>query len=294
MSSEAIKEAYQFRPAGHEAPAARREYPEPDKKLQKAFEGWEGGLSKDLDWHHEATLETCYTRALDLTKKLEFSLDEVHGLLLQNQDHQYIKYAGLFVSTLFNTTPEKFITYDLELEPIHFLGYRLAKDKVLINRSKVGRWMGERASGPVINYGEADRGMGWQASGPVINFGKTISWFGAGASGSVINYGEVKSMGASAIGYLIAARDPEKFVEERGRVKRTLMQKDCESIPALHAYLDELRQKFERGRCDDKALLAALDELGPEPGRKIEQDIADILKTKRKYRKVLKEAGKNV
>lgn len=313
MSSEArVSEAYQFKPAGHAAPAAKREYPEPNRKLQEAFETWTYGLGDDKLVHYvDSVLDKRYTRAERLIEKLELSLDEAHALLIMNQEHPHIADAGLFISALYNQLPDKNIVYDLNLdEPPDYLGHVLPADKILINRGKVGYDVGRDAKGPVINYGDAGNGFGWSAKSLVVNCGRADRWLGWGAKGVMINYGEAGSdmgefskgiiincgehssgLGMKADGIIIAVRDPVRFFGQTRWAKLVLNQKECETIPGLRGYFDALKKKFEAGRSDNDALLSALNELGPYPENKIRQDTIEILKGDPKSRGCLMKAG---
>jgi len=151
----------------------------------------------------------------------------------------------------------------------------------VINYGKAELRMGQDAQGPVINMGEAERFMGCGAEGPVINFNVTKEKLAFGGKQIVINAGTCgEDFGASHTGILIALREPASFnIEDKfgfGKPKLLLRERDC--TPELVNYVEHLRQLFEKGRTDYRAALAALDEFGKEPGRKIESDIEDILR----------------
>ena len=182
---------YHFKPVGHNTPDQKRNYPEPDPRLRKAFKEWfkevEDVTIRDLD---EQVIDF-YNKALELTKDLEPNIPEAHSLLVAYQDHEKIEYAGLFLSAIYNRSPEKEIVFDLHLQnPPYGLGYKLRKGKRLINRGKAGIGLGYMALGAVINYDKAGDWLGYRAPGVVINYGKTGYGMGCGAPGVVINFGE--------------------------------------------------------------------------------------------------------
>lgn len=284
---------YKLHPAGYDAPVPKREYIKPSDGLVDAFGKWRERCASPP--HRER--EFYYTLACELVKNLRPSLPEANALLIENQGRgRKPALTGLFISALYNRLPDTNIIFDLELEtPFEYLGYRLPEGKRLINYGncgscvgfyasaaaivnygKAGQQMGSANSSLVINCGEAGYFMG-QTSGLVINYGKAGRDMGWLAKGLVINCGEAgRRMGHKASGSVIAVRKPERFGTVK-QAKLVLREKDCAKLPEFREYLEEFRGKLERGRNNYRAAVAALDELGPEPGKRLEQDITKIL-----------------
>ena len=283
---------YHFKPVGHNTPDQKRNYPEPDPRLRKAFKEWFEEV-EDINYFPP----NLYNLALELIENLEPNISEAHSLLVAYQDHPKIYWAGYFLSAIYNRSPEKEIVFDLDLEnPPHGLGYRLPKGKRLVNRGKAGDWMGEWASGVVLNCGEAGYGMGGGVSGIVLNYGKVGNGIGYGAPGVVINFGETghdtgegtsglvincgkanERMGEFAKGTILALKDPISF-GDISKAKLVLRAEDCKKIPELGEYLENLRRTLEVGKKDYQAVLAWLEGLGEEPKERIESDIEKILR----------------
>lgn len=312
MSSEAAKtkavaEAYQFKPAGHTAPAPKRKYAKPDTGLALTFEKWLARLPGEKETMYENDL---YNNARLRTRTRAFSIDDVHSLLIRYQDHPRIKDAGLFISACYNYLPDKVITYDLDEVSPNILGYRLARDKILINKTKVGAKMGCEAEGAVVNFGAAEIMGAWSSGilinykidnasfgqglsglsincgkvghpsgqhsgGVMVNYGEAGMAFGFLSRGLVINCGKAGSFFGSLAPIVIAVREPEEF--EVSKHKIVLEPEDCKKMPKLLGYLDELKSRVENGRTDLDELLVFLDELGPNPRKKVEQDLIWIL-----------------
>lgn len=222
--SEAL--AYTLKPAGYDAPAEKRIYPEPDCSLAKAYETWLKLMNRE---YASGTAHLHYAYAIKLTKGLRTSVDEAHSLLVRYQDHPFAEHAGLFVSALYNHhIPDKEIVFDLNLEkPTDWLGYKLRKDKVFVNKGKTGTLLGTEARGIIINCGEAGRDMGWWSNCSLINYGEVgrcVGWgcgariydnsyspiivncgkachdFGGNTSVPILNFGEAHSIGDAAHG----------------------------------------------------------------------------------------------
>jgi len=219
MSNEQM--TYKMQPAGHEEPAPKRNYGKPDSKLASEFEKWMTEFSRTAASYYGQIDDDfpLYRSAEKAIQKLEISADQVHGLLLQYQDHPLINLSGFFISALYNKVPEKIIVIDTKLNhPDCYLGYKLAKDKTLVNLSelesemfgyyaegtlvnlgKIGDRFGSSSLGPLLNYGIAGDYFGVSAGkgeyretieGPVLNFGETGNCLGRAARCPVINFGK--------------------------------------------------------------------------------------------------------
>ena len=181
------KLAYKMQPAGHETPQPKRNYQTSDKKLEAAFlyflEKWD-----DKECNHPERM----------VKDIKANISEIHGLLVAYQDHEKIKYAGDFVSVIYNKAPDETIIFDLKLAtPINYLGKSLHKNKIIINRSTVGDYFGSEAEGTVINEGISQKDMGREATGPIINLGETDENLGIWSKGPILNYDYAGSIGST-------------------------------------------------------------------------------------------------
>jgi hypothetical protein len=195
---------YEFRPAGHNLKMERKDYIKTESKLYKVFEKWLYEFDYK-EWNYLIYSDESYNKAVKMIKDIKPTIYEAHSALIAYQDHPKIKYAGLFVSAVYNLVQDKTIVFDVNLDvDINCLGYRLEKGKILVNRSKVGGWMGFQASGIVVNYGEVGEAMGSRSSGIVVNYGKAGEGMGYEASGIVVNYGRAEeSMGLGTLGILV-------------------------------------------------------------------------------------------
>jgi hypothetical protein len=198
---------YEFRPAGHNLKMERRDYIKTESKLSKLYEVFEKWLYEfDYnEWNYLNYSDKSYNKAVKMIKDIKPTIYEAHSALIAYQDHPKIRYAGLFVSAVYNLVQDKTIVFDVDLDvDINCLGYRLEKGKILVNRSKVGGWMGFRASGIVVNYGEVGDAMGSLSSGIVVNYGRAGDGMGSRSSGIVVNYGRAEErMGLGTLGILV-------------------------------------------------------------------------------------------
>jgi hypothetical protein len=256
-----------------------------------------------------------------MLKNIKPTVDEAHSALIAYQHHPKIRYAGLFVSALYNLVQDKIIVFDVDLDvDINYLGYKLDWEKVLVNRSKVGNlmgydasgvvvnygkcgdFMGDRASGVVVNYGEVGDWMGLWASGVVVNYGKCGDFMGDRASGVVVNYGEVGDwmglwasgvvvnygkagckMGNKSSGKIIAINNPESFGNLIA-TKLVLKEEECRRIPGLIEYFDKLKIDIEKCRNDERLISEMF---SPHGIYRIEKDIDRFLKYVPLYKKIL-------
>jgi len=246
---------YRFKGSGFDAPEEKRKYEEPDKRLQEAFEKWLSlGYKRD---------EYKYDAAIALTKKTKRDIGEAHSLLIRYPDKS--EGAGIFLSAIYNKAPERCIIYDLDLpNPPMMLGYRLRKDKILVNKGTVESALGVHSQGVIINCGTAKSLAGINSDALVINYGDTYMGLGAKSKGIVINCGTTTNISDANI--VIAVKNPDQIAN----LNKFLPEHICRKIPELIEYLEEIRKRTDT--------VAALKELGNNPKKTIEDRIKDILK----------------
>jgi len=179
--------AYKLEPAGHEE-RPKRKYTTPSRKLVNAFEKWLDSSQNDEEWLPDRT----YRRAEETLKGIDASIDEAHSLVMKNQDHPSITKAGYFLSCIYNKSPEKQIVYDLPV-PLEGIGYRLPKNKSLVNKTHGSYNLGLQSAGVTLNYADYDCESSYNAfnsSGIFVNYGKNKGELGRNSQGYVINCGE--------------------------------------------------------------------------------------------------------
>jgi len=273
--------AYKMQPAGHEEPPARRNYGEPCGELREKFEKWLG-RTKERGRGQDA-----YNDALEIVKELKPTLDDAHGLLLSSQDHRNIKYSGQFISAIYNTVPDKNIVYDLDLgnEGPFDLCYNLPKDKRFVNLGSIGRIT--NPEGPIINYGTILGSLTLSGKSDLfLNFGRAL--YVDGFSGAPVisfrTYGDRVNRYGQVSPIEIHYGTPEKTTlglnkEVDGRPKYIMPLRSSlfTGSKKFRKYLDDLKQKFEKGKENPQIAFSALDELGEEPGKKVQQDLEAII-----------------
>jgi len=241
----------------------------------------------------------------------------------KKHDRPWEDHIAWFLSACYNKVEDRDIIFNIQTpRPLDQLGYKLAKGKRLINFATIGDHAMFQAEGDLINYGKAgvkagqDNGyvlnyascpdeLGCGSKGPVINFGNAGHSMGSWAKGPVINFGRAGShIGHNS--YLTANcgfvskphpisgrpkysqfvkiwyRYPEGY--KSARREKTVRPSECMQMPELRDYLENLYYKLKPGKTDYKAAAAVMEEYGPEPGKKMQQDILSILK----------RAGRNV
>lgn len=226
------------------------------------------------------TVEHFYNRAKELIQGKKLSVADAHKLVTDHQDHPMIHEAGLFLSAVHNSADEMDIVFDLNLNmPLSHMGYKLDGNKRFVNYCESKEWLCNRASGPVINYGNTTGDMGYCASDLVVNFGKTDACIGRGAQGPVMDFGGGSYWVKPILGLTIALKDPKSlFGIDRFFGRPVLKEEECKELPELTDYLENIRKKLELGKDNPSAAFATLDELGSEPGKKVQSDIYQILK----------------
>jgi len=182
--------AYKMQPAGHERPQDKRKYEKPQNKLKEAYEKW---LGLNNYPHYDAVRgneNKCWNSVLPLTKNLELTLADVHGLLIEYGDDLKPHLTGLFASALYRKVPEKEIIFDLPLEQnLHYVGLHLPEGKTLISRIPTGHNLGQGAAGTIVNESHTWNDLGINSTGIVINYGDAGENVCSGAKGPIINYG---------------------------------------------------------------------------------------------------------
>ncbi len=215
--------ARRFRPAGFEQPEGfRKNYVKPRAELQYTFDRWVNGLPEN--WYKINTGEE-YNKACELVKPIgEIPYREASSLLAGSKSESLAqRRAGLFVSACYNQSPEQIIAFDTDAPEINLIGYRLGENRVLVNNGKVGNWFASRSSGVIVNNGESGVWFCYNSSGIVLNNGESGDLFGYNSSGILIALQEPKSYGH----------------KEKGRI---IKPADCDRIPELKKYLEELSE----------------------------------------------------
>jgi len=166
---------YKMQPAGHEAPAPRRKYPEPDSKLAEAFENWlktvkdkrhTGGRYETID-----EIRDKYIEARNAVRGLDCTIDEAHALLFKHRDNSRISFAGLFLSAVYNLSKDKEIVLESIIPEIEEIGYKLTADKTLVVYPQ-SSCAGYHSAGNLILYGDSKYAAHDARGAAVINYGK--------------------------------------------------------------------------------------------------------------------------
>jgi len=286
--------AYKMQPAGHEAPQLKRKYPEPDRHLENALKEWSRHSSiwgvQNLAYD---SFQSKYKKAEELVKPLDISIDQAYGLILKYQDSENpdISDAGIFLTALYNNSPEKIFTFDLEIEKLDHLGCMLATGKTLIINCKktnaIGKYsagnivnfasadmMAQSSSGLAINYGNVgDQGFAWQSRGTAINYGTVKDDFGATSKGCIIDFGKCKYVGSFATGHVIG-NSKTRFVD----VKNAKVVRLNPSVKTeFNSYILDLKKRFSYDGNIQK-IVEEIHKLGPMPAQKIPDDLDAILR----------------
>lgn len=300
--------AHKFKGSGFDTPEEKREYKEPDKRLQEAFERW---LNHKQDIRNKAQL---YDVANKYLEGIEATIEDAHALLLKYQDHSIaglrthfdspsIKDAGFFASAIYNKQPEKRIVFDIDLS-LWDLGYCLEQGKTLIALRNTGQGLGRGARGTIINYGDTKWEAGSGSEGLCVSYGSSQGEFGRHCYGVSVNMSEryALQMIPGTAGYLLDFAKTEKDTDWGELAENALRYEDPKSpyqdikpfeirnftiehmlthkekkIPELWEYLMRLKQTLEQGR-DPKKAFEMVDSFGPEPAKTIKATIDDIFK----------------
>lgn len=279
---------YKMQPSGHEEQPIKRKYSEPSSELKLAFEQWCGKWYELLDGPQLYLSRHAYCDALKIAERLKPSISEGHGLLMSHIDEN-TRFAGPFISAIYNSVPDKHIHFDLDLDKgISYLGVNLAKDKVLVNTGNIGDYALYWSDATLINQGSINYfyGMG---KGQIINYGKTNDSFSRTCNLLIVNLGDehicIDEPGFFTTVINFKPMDESRYVFFHKLLEgRGLRKAQYFSIPEFGNYMTDLEEKLELGRKDYTKALETLAEFGPRPGEKIFEDI----------RNILKRAGKNV
>jgi len=291
--------AYKMQPAGHEEPAPRRKYEKHSRLLGKLFTEY---LDKERPTHGY------YANLLEKKSqkhKIKVTIEEAHALLVAHKGHPQIKYAGDFISVLYNLQPEKHIIFDVDVDPLVSLGTKLPRDKILVTLKDTGQMLGWFANGTVLNYANTGPNPGsmikgllinyaqskpaadMDGTGVIINLGITEFAHDWGVSGYRMDYANCDRLEVLHIDQVLRESDPanQKISFEKNKQVLIHLKKDTEkTIPKLQEYLQSLKEKLEPGRNDYKKAIEIVESLGENLASKITKELDAILK----------EAGHNV
>jgi len=286
------KLAYKMQPAGHEQPAPRRKYAE-NRTLREAFEKYLALVAKTNFRliYDQMCRDDLYALAANLLKGVQVSVDDAHGLLLERGlSEEERSYAGFFVSVIYNKSDLSDIVYDLDVEVCN-LAYALPAPKAFINKGS-GHWgSGTKSTGIIVNYVEKGKYFtaGFAADGSIITYGGKAStgyWVGDFDEGE--DFVDSVSLEVCLDDCLrIAGRykDPEINQDLSIRrdpyyehTRRVIKKEEISKIPELQEYINNLKDKFEKGRHDYRIVVETVRALGPKPNDKLRQDLLDILR----------------
>jgi len=125
-----------FKPVGHRRPPKKRAYEEKKLPLEEAFEAW----LKDIERPPEEGFMTLidgnadeeYDKATELTKNLDYTIDDLQGLLIKHTRKEIPDRMGIFVSACYNQLDDNFIVIE---EHMPYLGYQMPEDKAMVVKS---------------------------------------------------------------------------------------------------------------------------------------------------------------
>ncbi len=265
--------ARKFHPVGFEQPEnSRKNYVKPRAELQEAFDRWVEELPET--YLHFEKAENQYKKACKSTQPLgEIPYRESNSLLADFNPKTYgQKEVGLFISACYIHSPEQTIIFDLDAPEIEYIGYKTNKN--IFNNGKVGNWFAYASSGLSVNNGDCGGVFARDSSGLVVNNGECGNWFAQRSSGPAVNNGECGDCFASySSGLAITIKKPKSYgYREKGR---TIKSADCDRIPELRKYLEELCD-LTRGIKDEESAKMFLERYGIG-GEKIEPEIQEIL-----------------
>lgn len=282
--------AYKMQPAGHDKPAPKRKF-ERDSRLDRLvaqFELWQKCYPTIInpDYEHRGLLHIWAKEAI---KGLNPSIEEAHALLLRIQDTSRFPHTGLFISAIYNTSPEKEIVFDFDMPDLDHLGFWLQKDKIFINKGVLPS-LGEKAEGTIINYNTIKN----TTYGNVVNYGK-IEKCGTSSEGLTVNLGKIKELDSYSRSAVINASKYGSitFVNQEGIVvdttnwtlmrfsndpphkKRKYTQKGFVRMHKAREYFSELVKKFEQGKNDYHMAISAVKQY---PVEKVRKDLISLMK----------------
>ena len=252
------------------------------------METTESAFSRWLDLPKQ---ERKYYQTLTCVKVLGVSLPELYEFLQENQDHPQFADSGVFVSAVLNSIPEKDIVFDLKLRnKFRGLGALLPKEKRLLNYNDIGETFGFGAEGVVVNYGNAGWTMGGKARGLIINLGTRGLGFGAKSRGTLVDFGETRfaydefrddNAGMNADGMMIILHTDQRFIRYDNSLEYVVTDESLRKNEGLGSYVLDVQQRLEEGRDDPRKTFEFLDELGPDPGERIKEDVYRLVSAPR-------------
>jgi len=291
---------YKLEPAGHDAPAPKRKYTKPDRKLAQAFK-------KYLASSKQVFTTTSHSRAIDCIRNLErdikneqITADELHSLLHKYADHPCIITSAPFFSQTYNLMPQRTFFLDIDIgKPLEGIGCYLNPDKILVVLTGTGRNLGEKSKGTILNYGQAkDDHIGHGNQGLIVNYENTYAMGGNEVLGTVINQAERSSrllLLRDQTGYLIDYAPKRKMSgveKENNDAHISGFKEDSKKnyaiykmlrtkkplVPKVWDYLQKLKILLEPGKHDYKKAVSAIETLGTNPAKVIRETLDDLFK----------------
>ncbi len=270
--------ARKFHSAGFEQPeGSRKKYVKPRAELQKAFYKWVKELPNDHDYDWKET-EKQHRKALSLISYFHsIEPEETNSLIAGfNPETEGQREVGLFISACYTKSLEPVIIFDNGSDEIvDYIGYRLPKGKVLVNNGIAGCWFAKYSSGIAINNKSGGVLFGSGSSGIAINNGEIENHFANCSRGIAINNGDVGMWFANSSSGIVIAIDEPKSYGDAPEAK-VLKPTDCERIPELKKYLDELHD-LTKSIKDEQSAKRFLERYGPVPRERIKQNIKEML-----------------
>ncbi len=230
--------ARKFHPAGFEQPeGSRRNYRQAPEKLQKTFYRWVDELPESLPTI--GVTQFHYKKAVQSLEDFgEISALDANSLVIGFKPKtKGQKEAGLFISACYTHSPEEIIVFDADAPEIGWIGYITKKN--IFNNGRVGDWFAYDSLGLVVNNGECGDGFA-----------------------------------AYSFGFVIAVKEPKSYgycVSDTNVLKPT----DCDRIPELKRYMEELRD-LSKSIKDEESAKRFIERYGSQPKERIEQDIKRI------------------
>jgi len=291
-------------------------------KLIKAFEEW---LDSVPAYIGENGIDGPYKKAvrnISFVQNNTLSLDDIPAILVSQINNPRLnKNAGIFISAMINAVPdneilltEEMLLSDSPNSALNYVGYGLAKNKILVNKTILGDYACNYSKGKVINYHSMGSMAAAHSTGLSLNYWNTKSFFGY-RSKHVIDCGYAEGqMGNFCSGLVLdlnipnRAHDVEagrcssksavvlssyqnyfkaqkkydrllllKYPDKTGRILRlALPEKQC-FVPELFEYYNSLRELFEQGKDNYKNAIAAMNSLDPDPAITVNGKVQEIL-----------------
>jgi len=323
--------AYKMQPAGHDAPAPRRNYADPDIRLKNALHKYLDLAVKIRDKEKYAPVHhSLFKCANSCVESIQATPAEAHGLLLAREfNEQEKEFAGLFVSAIYNKSDAQEIVYDLDVD-VNDLAYELPEDKAFIHmgcgieKYKAGRRerFGLEAKGILVEYRKSESCFSAYQSqiSPTLTYGLdscvqtgkicspralcvsvkdnlNVTGYEASCAGRISMGYETRDWKAnSGTWYDLSLFDiyPIYATYPVYYGYYVFNNKKTYAVPEVRAYVDNLISQFGLGRDDYRIAVETVRKLGTRPHEKIRRDIVDILERSGDLVKLLREDGYNV